>query len=363
MRAAVYYGKHDVRLENVPDPAPGPGELLIKVAAVGICGTDADEYAHGPRQFPVGPEPHPVTGHSGPLIPGHEPSGEVVALGAGVTGFTAGDLVASGATTPCGTCEACRQGRGTICASISAVGVQRHGALAEYAAVPAVTCRRLDPYGIGADTGALAQPMAIAVHAIRRGRLQAGEHALIVGAGGVGAFACYIAATAGAQVSVFERAPQRLQLARQLGATTTVDVREAGHPETVLAQLNPDPVDVAYELTGTASGLRSALAAVRPGGRMVQVGLHHEPPPIDLFRLTIKELEIIGTNSLLLYPDLHVALSLLSRREEGWSAVAPRVIPLADLVTEGLEPLAARTAAQAKTLVGPGLDRARPIRG
>ena len=363
MRAAVYHGRRDVRIENVPDPTPGPGELLIKVTAVGICGTDADEYAYGPRLFAVGAAPHPVTGHSGPLIPGHEPSGEVVAVGEGVTGFAVGDLVASGATTPCGTCEECRQGRGTICASISAVGLHRNGALAEYVAVPAVTCRRLEPYGIGADIGALAQPMAIAVHAIRRGCLQAGEHALLVGVGGIGSFACYVAAMSGARVSVFERDPQRLELARQLGAAARVDVRGADDPVAALAGLTPEPVDVAYELTGTAGGLHSALAAVRPGGRVVQVGLHHEPPPTDLFRLTLKELKIIGANSLLLYPDLHVALNLLSQREEGWSTIAPRVIPLDDLVAEGLEPLAARAATQVKTLVGPGLHHARTLRG
>ena len=351
MRAAVYHGTKDIRIEDVPEPHPGPGELLVKVAAVGICGTDAHEFMSGPRQYPI-IERHPVTGHLGPMIPGHEPAGVVVGIGPGVAGFEAGDAVASGATIPCGTCELCRQGRGTVCARISAVGVHRDGALAELAVIPAVTCRRLEPYGLTPEVGALAQPMAIAVHAIGRGRLRAGEHALLVGTGGIGSFGCHVAVASGARVTVADRAVERLELASGLGAHGVLHVGPEEPAASVAGRIDGE-VDVVYEMSGTGGGLATALAAVRDGGRIVQVGFQNEPRPVELFRLTLKELEIIGTNSLLLYPDLHVALQLLAARTSGWSDIAPEIIPLERLVPDGILPISERTATRAKTLVDP----------
>jgi (R,R)-butanediol dehydrogenase/meso-butanediol dehydrogenase/diacetyl reductase len=356
MKAAVYHDTQDLRIEDVPTPRPGPGELLVKVAAVGICGTDAHEFTAGPVQYPIHRR-NPVTGHLGPMIPGHEPAGVVVAAGAGVTGFAPGDAVASGATTPCGACDRCREGRPTICRCISAVGVHRDGALAEYAVVPAVTCLRLEPYGLAPEVGALAQPMAIAVHAVGRGRLRLGEHALLVGAGGIGSLACHVAAAGGARVTVADRRPDRLRLARDLGAHETVVAD--GDGDARLAALGE--ADIAYELTGTAAGLATALSAVRDGGRVVQVGFHHESRAVDLRRLTLKELEIVGTNSLALYPDLPVALQLLAAREQGWRDLAPELIPLADLVDGAIRPIAERTATRVKTLIDPWANSARPL--
>jgi (R,R)-butanediol dehydrogenase / meso-butanediol dehydrogenase / diacetyl reductase len=364
MKAAVYHDTRDLRIEDVPTPRPGPGELLIKVAAVGICGTDAHEFTAGPVQYPIHRR-NPVTGHLGPMIPGHEPAGVVVEAGHGVTGFTPGDAVASGATTPCGTCDRCREGRPVICRNVSAVGVHRDGALAEYAVVPAATCLRLEPSGLSPEVGALAQPMAIAVHAVGRGRLRLGEHALLVGAGGIGSFACHVAAAAGARVTVTDRRPDRLKLARDLGADETVlaaagaGTDGGGDGDARLAALGE--ADVAYELTGTAAGLATALGAVRDGGRVVQVGFHHEPRPVDLRRLTLKELEIVGTNSLALYPDLPVALRLLAARAQGWRDLAPELIPLADLVDGAIRPLADHTATRVKTLIDPWATAVRAL--
>jgi (R,R)-butanediol dehydrogenase / meso-butanediol dehydrogenase / diacetyl reductase len=359
VKAAVYHGQRDLRIEDVPVPRPGPGELLVKVSAVGICGTDAHEYIAGPVQYPIHSR-NRVTGHLGPMIPGHEPSGVVTETGPGVTGFSAGDAVACGATTPCGRCDRCREGRPTICQNLSAVGVQRDGALAQYAVLPAITCRRLEPYGLSPEVGALAQPLAIAVHAVARGRLRLGEHAALVGVGGIGAFACLAAAASGARVTVIDRQPARLELARSLGAH---DALLAG-PGTGVSPSNlavHGEADVAYELTGTADGLATALAAVRDGGRVVQVGFQHEPRTVELFRLTLKELEIIGTNSLALYPDLDAALVLLAARPAGWSDIAPELIPLDDLVNAGIAPLAERTSTRVKTLIDPWATKARAL--
>jgi D-arabinose 1-dehydrogenase-like Zn-dependent alcohol dehydrogenase len=176
MRAAVYHGRRDVRIEEVPIPVAGPGELLLRVGTVGIFGTDAHEFAAGPSLFPVDAR-HPISGHQGPLIPGHELSGTVVEVGAGIEGFAPGMLVVTGAGVSCGECHWCRRGSTNLCASYSTVGLQRDGGLAGFVAVPSVTCIDVGPYGLSADTAALAQPMSIAVHAMRRGRLELGDGA------------------------------------------------------------------------------------------------------------------------------------------------------------------------------------------
>ena len=130
MKAARYHGRLDIRIEDVPAPVPADDELLLEVAAVGICGTDAAEFAHGPTMFPID-HAHAVTGHRGPMIPGHEFAGTVVAAGRDVSGFAEGDLVTSGAGVSCGVCGNCRAGRTNLCDRYFTIGLNRDGALAE----------------------------------------------------------------------------------------------------------------------------------------------------------------------------------------------------------------------------------------
>src|SRR5437899_6048129 len=185
MRAAVYHGAGDIRIEDVPDPAPAEDELLLEIHAVGICGTDVGEFVHGPMSYAVAG--HPVTGHRGPLIPGHELTGRVVARGERAGDFELGAVVASGAGISCGECFQCRAGRTNLCLRYSTVGLQRNGGLAQFCNVPAATCVDVAPYGLDEETAALAQPMAIGVHSMRRGRINPGEDAVVIGAGGIGA--------------------------------------------------------------------------------------------------------------------------------------------------------------------------------
>jgi (R,R)-butanediol dehydrogenase/meso-butanediol dehydrogenase/diacetyl reductase len=358
MRAAVYHGCRDVRVETVPVPDPRPGEVLVEVLAAGICGTDAGEFAHGPTMFPID-RPHPVTGHVGPMVIGHEFAGRVVATGTGVEASWRGRLVASCGAIACGRCWQCARGRTNLCLSYAGVGLHRDGALAHYVATPVATCEPVDELGLPADAAALGQPMSIAVHARHRGRAEPGERALVLGAGGIGALLVYALARHGLDVTVVDPDPERVTLALRLGASRSAPAD--GDPAD-LADAAGGPLHLAFEASGLPAVTSTALEALPKGGRLVQVGMHERPASIDLRRLTLTELELIGTNALVRDTDFPEALRLVAARREGWQDVAPTALPLDELVARGLEPLAAGHATAIKTLVDPWAASARPAR-
>jgi (R,R)-butanediol dehydrogenase/meso-butanediol dehydrogenase/diacetyl reductase len=352
MRAARFHGPGDIRVETVAAPAaPAPGEVLLRTLAVGICGSDALEFRMGPVLVHPLDQPHPVTGHLGPLTLGHELAGEVVEVGAGVESLRMGALVACGAGMSCGACAPCRAGRTNLCTTYATIGFHQHGGLAEYCLAPAAICFDAGAYGLTPDAAALAQPMAIAVHAARRGRLVRGERAVVIGAGGIGAFLVFAAAQWGAEVIVADLDPERLAIARALGAT-----RALGPGDDALAP------DVVYEVSGTAAGLEQAIALAPRGGRIVVVGIQKAPPAVDMARVTLDELELIGAVAHVARDDFPEALRLLASRAAGWADAAPEVLPLERLVDDGIRPLADGTSMRIKTLIDPWTDAPRPSR-
>jgi (R,R)-butanediol dehydrogenase/meso-butanediol dehydrogenase/diacetyl reductase len=350
MRALVLHAPGDLRLEEVQVPSPGHGELLLRVETVGICGTDASEYHHGAKLFPL-ERRHPVTGHLGPMVPGHEFSGRVMAVGAGVEGFSKGELVASTGSAACWTCHTCRSGRPSRCDRYWAVGLQRDGALAEYCTAPADACLEVESAGLTPDAAALAQPMSIAVHALRRARIEGGEEVVVIGAGGIGAFVTYAAARAGCSVVTVDLDRDRLAVAAALGAGTTICV---GSDATAgLA------ASVVLEISGTEAGLRTALSMLAPGGRLVCVGFQKQPLTMNLAELTGQEQEWIGSNGIDTPLDLPAAISLLAARDDSWADVAPSVLPLRE-AANALDSMASGLTTPIKTLVSPQTDRTRP---
>jgi (R,R)-butanediol dehydrogenase / meso-butanediol dehydrogenase / diacetyl reductase len=349
MRAAVLHGRGDLRVEAAPVPEPAPGEVLLAVGTVGLCGTDASEYLHGPRMFPVEAR-HPVTGHEGPMTIGHEFSGRVVAAGPGVDPAWVGREVASCGAVSCGRCWQCARGRTNLCISYSGVGLHRPGALAEYVATPLQNCSAVDVLGLPPDAAALGQPMSIAVHARDRGRLSPGERAVVLGAGGIGAFLVHAIAAQGSDVVALDTSAERLALASRLGARAVLDPTRCSTDD-VLTELGGPP-HVVYEASGRPQGLEFALELLPSGGRLVSVGIQAEPVTLDLRRWTLTELELIGTNAMVRGTDFDEALRLVASRAEGWDDVAPEVVPLED-VAEQLSLLGTGRAAAVKVLVDP----------
>ncbi len=356
MRAAVYHGPRDIRIEDVPRPRPVAGEVLVRVHANGICGTDASEYA-GAQMYPLAHR-HPLTGHQGPMIPGHEFAGTIEEVGDGVEGFRESEPVVTGAALWCGECPQCRAGRTSICAMYATVGLHRDGGLAELVRVPAHIVFRAAPFGLGADAAVLTQPMAIAVHAARRGAPAAGETVLVIGAGGIGAFLIYALAQAGVRVIASDVAAERLAVAASLGAEGAVQAGTAAELTAALQRSGFVPATV-FEVTGSDAGMTAAIAAVAAGGRLVTVGIAKGPIAIDARRVTTKELTLIGTNALIGREDVPEAARLLAREPERWQAVAPRAIPLDRVIADGIVPMLEGRAQSIKLLVDPTVRRER----
>ena len=184
MRAAVYHGPRDFRIEDVEEPPPPAlGEVTLRVSRNGLCGTDVSEWKHGPHFAPLR-DPHPNSGHVGPTILGHEFLGEVVAVGEDVDGVEVGTRLVSGARVSCGDCTWCARGRTNLCARYYTLGLHTHGGLAELVNVPLTTCEVV-PDALDDDVAVLAQPLAVAIHAVRRARPSAGERWMVVGAVGI----------------------------------------------------------------------------------------------------------------------------------------------------------------------------------
>ena len=300
MRAAVYHGPGDVRIERLLVPTAGPGEVLLRVLRSGMCGTDATEWKAGPRTFPIG-RPHPVTGHSGPMVLGHEFVGSVVATGEGAT-IPVGTVVASGAGVSCGQCDRCTEGRTNLCRSYYTLGLNTAGGMAEYVAAPESTLVPV-PDGLSPDAAGLAQPLAVGLHAARRSGAADGGRVVLIGAGAIGTFVLAgLRDLADVDLTFFDYPGPRLERPARLGATRVVPVGEHVEPG----------ADVVIEASGAPGQLDAALALVRPGGTVLQVGIPAQPQEVDVHSLVFKEVTIRTTLAHVCREDLAPALELLA---------------------------------------------------
>lgn len=326
MRAAVYHGAHDVRIEDVPAPRPRAGEVLLEVVRSGMCGTDGTDWKAGPRTFPVNRR-HPVTGHEGPMIIGHEFIGRVVEQGDGAT-TPVGSLVASGAGVSCGECDRCREGRTNLCRSYYTLGLNTAGGMAELVAVPESTLVPV-PDGLGPDAAGLAQPLAVGLHAARRAGARDGDRVVLVGAGAIGTFVLTgLRSLVDVDLTVVDFPGPRLDRARRLGATRCVEAGP-GAADEVRAAVGASGADVVIEASGAPGQLGLAIGLVRPGGTVLQVGLPAQPQEIDVWSLVMQEKTVQTTLAHVCGEDLAPALDILA------------TTPLAEELLEGVYPLEA----------------------
>ncbi len=342
MRAAVFHGPRDVRVENVPDPAaPAAAEVVLEVIRAAICGTDASEWDHGPVLCRPG------------VVLGHEFVGRVADLGDDVTGVRVGDRVVSGAGISCGHCFWCLRRRTNLCAEYRTLGLQVDGGLAEYVTSPASICHRV-PDACDDDAAAMTQPLAVALHALSRVAQRPDESVAVIGAGGIGSFIIAGASHRAVEgrVVAIDIDAERLATASDLGAGETMDATGLDLSEVLLELSDGVGFDVVIEASGAPRAPSAAIAGARRGGRVLLVGLHGAPREIDLTRTILREIDIVTTVAHVCDSDIPAALELLAGTDIAAVTAGPR-IPLDALVEDGLRPLAERRAA-GKILVTPG---------
>ena len=320
MRAVIIDAPGIIRVDNVPDPTPRPDEVLVRVGACGICGTDL----------------HIIDGDSPlaryPIIPGHEFAGEVVALGSDVAqrygkeNITIGSRIAVEPNLYCGHCDSCRTGHENLCLNYAALGVTTNGAVAQYVTVPVAKAYAL-PDNMSFREGALIEPVSCAVHGMHILNPRSGDTFLIVGAGTMGLLLLQLAVRGGAsRVAMVDVNAQRLALAEQLGPTRTYsDIKQALKDE-------PLGFNCVIDATGVAPVIENAFMAVKRGGKLLIFGVASNEARISLspFRIYNDEITIIGSMAVLF--SFQAALDLISSGVINTEAMLTKALPLQDFL-------------------------------
>jgi threonine dehydrogenase-like Zn-dependent dehydrogenase len=291
MKALRLAGERQVVVRRVPDPAPGAGEVVVRMRAAGICGSDLHPYRH--------PTPAYLEGD---VVPGHEPCGEIVALGKGVSGWRRGDRVVVYFRRTCGACIACRTGRRNVCRNRrSSYGhaADAPGSDAEYMAVEAACLMRLPPDLSFVDGAILACQGGTAYWPLARLGVSGRDVLVVSGLGPLGLLATQLATAMGGRVVGIDPSAGRRALAERLGATLTLDPGAAA-VAAQLAERFPDGADVLIETSGANAAHAVVGDLLRPGGRAAVVGLGSEEFRLPLMRLVHREITVFGSS---IYPD------------------------------------------------------------
>jgi 6-hydroxycyclohex-1-ene-1-carbonyl-CoA dehydrogenase len=288
MKAAVFHGpKKPLEIEEVTKPEAKPGEIVVKVAACGVCMTDLHYIDHGVPTF-----------KKPPMILGHEPSGTVDLVGSGVKAFEPGQRVIIPPVFSCGYCKNCREGRENICENMVMMGNNFDGAYAEFVAVSAKDCINLPEDLPIEESSVIADALSTPYHAVtNRGRVKPGDWVAVFGCGGVGINTVQFAAAAGAQVVAIDIADKKLELARELGARFTLNPSGMEDKPFLkeLKKMTDGGPEIAFEVIGMKSVMELAYKAVRTGGRLVLVGYTHEDISINAGRMMYREMEVLGS--------------------------------------------------------------------
>jgi 2-desacetyl-2-hydroxyethyl bacteriochlorophyllide A dehydrogenase len=319
MLAAEYTGDRTITVEEREPEPLRPGEVRIAVAYVGICGTDLHVF-HGDMDARV----------ATPATIGHEMSGTIAELGPEVEGWAVGDAVTVMPLDWDGTCPACLAGNRHICQNLDFIGIDSPGALQQLWNVPASTLVRL-PEGVSLQDAALVEPVAVAVHDVRRSELAPGDKAVVIGAGPIGVLIATVAAAFGAEVVVAEIDPNRRAAAEEMGLRT-LDPSAVDQVAWVEEWTGGAGADVVFEVSGAAAAVLGATSLAKVRGTLVVVAIHSQPRPIDLHRLFWRELRILGAR---VYErrDFERAIELVAEGAIPADRLITRVVPLPEVAS------------------------------
>jgi L-iditol 2-dehydrogenase len=300
MKQAVMTSPGQIEIRDVPVTEPGPGQVLVRMKRIGVCGSDIHVF-HGK---------HPTTAY--PVVQGHEVAGEVEKLGTGVRGFKPGEKVTIQPQVTCGTCYPCRHGDYHICDSLKVMGFQTTGAASELFAVDASKLLKL-PAALSFEHGAMVEPVAVGVHALGRGGGVKDRRVLVLGAGPIGNLTAQVALGLGARdVMITDLVDSRLEVARSCGIPACVNTARTPLAEAVRERFGEDKADLILECVGAQQTIEQAVSTARKGTSIVVVGVFGDRPTVGMGTVQDNELSLIGT---LMYrePDWKAAIELIGR--------------------------------------------------
>ncbi len=300
MKALVYPAWDQIEIREVSVPVPRAGEVLIRVAAVGICGSELHGFVtHAARRTP-------------PLIMGHEFCGTVARVGEGVSGYRPGDRVVVNSVIACGRCPDCYDGQIQLCREGEVYGTRRAGGFAELCAAPASTLLPL-PEAVSYEQAALAEPLANAIHALSLTGQRFPETLVIFGAGTIGLFVLQVAKASGAlRLAVVDVSDARLEVARRLGAEAIINPKRQDVVEALRSFAGSRGADMTVDAVGAAATRSAAITVTRSGGEIVWLGLHDDPTQVSGFAVVLGERRISGSFAVT-HRDLRTALALFAR--------------------------------------------------
>lgn len=340
MFAAHYRGNRTFTVDEKEVPKPGEGEVAVRIAYCGICGTDMHVY-HGNMDARVGFE----------RVIGHEMSGTIDSIGAGVAGLSIGQKVVVRPLDPDLDCPASRAGYPHISHNLKFLGLDTDGAMQEVWTVPAHTIHIL-PDDMRMDHAALVEPVAVACHDVRLSDLKPGEDVVVIGGGPIGVLVAMVAREAGGNVVLSEVNPHRLAIAQKLGFET-INPAETDLQAAIEERTQAKGADVVFEVSGTQPGVDAMTAVAAARARIVMVAIHAQKPQIDLFQFFWRELKLIGAR---VYEpeDYDKAISLVASGAIDADTVITDVSPLSEIQT-AFEALDASPTAL-KSLIKVGAD-------
>ena len=317
MKQAVMTSPGVIEFRDIPAPRPDPGQVLLRIKRIGVCGSDIHVY-HGK---------HALTPY--PVVQGHEVSGVIEELGTGVKGLKVGDSVTFQPQVTCGTCYSCTHGAYHICDNLKVMGFQTTGAGSELFALDARLVLRL-PAGISYDHGAMVEPTAVGVHAVTRGGGVKGKKVLVLGAGPIGNLTSHVARGLGAaKVMITDVSDYRLGLARECGVDFAVNTGREDLAARIRDSFGAEKADLTLECVGAGPTISQAIAVARKGTDIVVVGVFGDTPQVDMGTVQDRELRLIGT---LMYqePDWKKAIELIGSGEVKLGPLVTNHFPFAD---------------------------------
>ena len=350
MKALVYHGNKDLRLQEWPDPSPGPGEVLLRVDFCGICATDIEEYLYGP-EFISGDEPNPVTGKMMPMVTGHEITATVMEVNGPDVDVAPGDRVVINGVLTCGTCYWCTNDEPTQCPGMAGIGFGIDGGLAERLVWRSDQLVKI-PNELPSEEAALTEPTSVAIHAVKRSGAKPGDTVVVLGAGTVGLLAMQAARAFGATVYAVDTRQMSLDLAQELGADHLLDASEGDVADKIASLTGGVGADIVMDTAGVESIPEQAVRMVRRGGLVVVVAIYTSTPRFDFNSLVSTEVSITGS---LAYTqeDVEDAVRLISSGEIRTRQLVTEVVGLDDVLDTAFPRMLAPTKDVFRILVKP----------